>query len=414
MTKTAVLFSALVLLSAGSAAAQSLPGPGPVPDLGDTLGDLGSSLATLAGRSDWMAGGGVERRSTNGTHGEGSLQITAQRAYAEGMVDDWRLTLMVVSAEVNSGSPTGSIGQRPTGSDRFAPQAEADVVFPSVTLRQEQDDRTTMLRLTSSPIGGPVSALPAGRVETTVYGASVIVGGKLFAEPVVSSMLSYTGMRDPVSGRSWGRVMDIGGGAQAVWLPWDGVGIGLSAEAAALQGQDVKDNRRISTRLDLSYDLKPDGFDHLRIGPFLSYAHFANNLSHYTWGHGGYYSPSRDLREGVSLDALTTEGERWQLEAKASLALAQAEEAAAPRYWLTDGGSGGAYAGSSTDGIATQVSLRASTLLGDHLILSGFSRYQAAPQYTDVAVGAFLTIPFSARAGVFSADLPDSVFAPFR
>ena len=416
MTKTAALLSALVLLSAGPAVAQSLPEalPNLGPDLGETLGDLGLSLSALAGRSDWMAGGGVEQRSTNGTKGEGNLHITAQRAYTEGMVDDWRLTLMVVQAEVNSGFAAGAIGRRPAGAEQSTPQAEADVVFPSLTLRQENDDRTTLLRLTSTPVGGPVSARPAGRVETTLYGSSVIVGGRLFAEPVVSSMLSYTGMRDPVSGRSWGRVMDMGGGAQAIWLPWDGVGIGLSGEAAALQGQDVKDNTRFSTRLDLSYDLKPDGFDQLRVGPFVSYATFAKNLSHYSWGHGGYYSPSQDLREGIGIDALTTEGERWQVEAKASLALTQAEEEAAPRYWENGGTSGGLYQGSSTDGLSTQVSLRASTLLGDHLILSGFSRYQSAPQYNDIAVGAFLTIPFSARSGVFSADLPDSVFAPFR
>lgn len=204
---------------------------------------------------------------------------------------------------------------------------------------------------------------------------------------------------------------------RAFWsAPRDGAvpaWVGLSGEAAALQGEDVKDNTRVSARLDLSYDLKPDGFDHLRVGPFASYARFDHNLSHYTWGHGGYYSPSQDLRQGLALDALTTEGQRWQVEARASVALAQAEEDAAPRFWLGDD-AGGQYDASRTDGVNGQVSLRASTLLGDHLILSGFSRYQAAPQYTDVAIGAFLTIPFSARGGVFSADLPDSVFTPFR
>ncbi|WP_019646415.1 cellulose synthase subunit BcsC-related outer membrane protein [Novispirillum itersonii] len=407
MTRTVLLLSVAVLLSAAPAGAE------PLPDLGETLGDLGQSLGTLAGRSDWQAGTGAERRSTNGTHGEGSLHITVERAYAEGMVDDWRLTLMVVRAEINTGFAAGAIGRRPGGGERSSPLAEADVVFPTLTLRQESDDWTTLLRVGTTPLGGAVSARLSGRAELTHYGDDVILGGKVFAEPVVSSMLSYTGMRDPVSGDSWGRVMDMGGGAQAIWLPWPQVGVGLSGEAAALQGEDVKDNTRVSARLDLSYDLKPDGFDHLRVGPFASYARFAHNLSHYTWGHGGYYSPSQDLRQGLALDALTTEGQRWQVEARASVALAQAEEDAAPRFWLGDD-AGGQYDASRTDGVNGQVSLRASALLGDHLILSGFSRYQAAPQYTDVAIGAFLTIPFSARGGVFSADLPDSVFTPFR
>jgi hypothetical protein len=52
-------------------------------------------------------------------------------------------------------------------------------------------------------------------------------------------------------------------------------------------------------------------------------------------------------------------------------------------------------------------------LLSDHLILSGFAAYSNAPGYTGFVAGLFLSIPFDARRGVFSADLPDSTFRPF-
>lgn len=369
----------------------------------------------LAGRDDWNAAGGMEWRGTNGVHGQGSLRILAERAFAEGMVGDWRLNLTVVNANVATGTaqPGTAIGKR-VAAETSTPLAETDVYFPALSLRREVNDWTMIGKLSSTPMGGPVSALPTGSVEATRYGQPLILTGRLFADPVVASMLSYTGMRDPVSGQNWGRVVDMGGSAQAIWLATERIGVGLGGEAAYLTGEDVKDNTRFSTRLDAAYDLRPQGFDHLRVGPFVSYAHFQRNLSHYTYGHGGYYSPSSDVREGILLDALTTEGRPWQVELKTSLALGQAREDAAPRFWVGGGGSGGDYAGSSTNGINSEVSLRASALLADQLILSGFARYQAAPQYTDMALGAFLTVPFSPRGGVFSTDLPNSVFTPFR
>lgn len=367
----------------------------------------------LAGRADWHAGGGVEMRTTNGTKGQGNLDILAERAFVEGMVSDWRVNLTLVRALVETGMPQPNtfIGRR-AGVDTSAPMDGADIYFPMLSARREIEGWSYGARLSSTPMNGPISAQPTGGVNVTRYGQSVILNGRLFSDPVVGSMLSYTGMRDPVTGRYWGRVTDNGGAAQATWLATDRIGIGAGLERAYLRGQDVKDNARMAARVDAAYDFRPDGFDHLRLGPFVSYAHFDHNLSHYTYGHGGYYSPQRDWRQGLLLDALTTEGRQWQVEFKSSLALGQAWEAASPHIWVGDGNR--TWEGSSNHGLNSEVSLRASALLTDQLILSGFARYQAAPQYTDMALGAFLTVPFSPRGGVFSADLPDSVFTPFR
>ena len=48
------------------------------------------------------------------------------------------------------------------------------------------------------------------------------------------------------------------------------------------------------------------------------------------------------------------------------------------------------------------------------MILSGFAGYSNAPGYNGFVIGLFISIPFGARQGVFSVDLPDSTFRPFN
>jgi hypothetical protein len=53
-------------------------------------------------------------------------------------------------------------------------------------------------------------------------------------------------------------------------------------------------------------------------------------------------------------------------------------------------------------------------LLTDRLILSGFGRATMAPYYSDTSFGLTLTYSFAPRSGLFSGELPDSIFQPFR
>jgi hypothetical protein len=111
------------------------------------------------------------------------------------------------------------------------------------------------------------------------------------------------------------------------------------------------------------------------------------------------------------IDLLTAEGRRWQIEAKQSVAHGNVSEAASPEFPLS--GSPLTFAGTRFTGVDLDTQLRGSVLLTDHLILSGFAGYSNAPGYKGYIAGLFLSIPFDARAGVFSADLPDGTFRPF-
>jgi cellulose synthase operon protein C len=368
----------------------------------------------LAGRPGWLVGAGMETAfiTADQQPGQGLFKALAGQVFAQGMVGQTRLGFSVTGAGIDIGTPAPDalIGLRPLA-DQFPPTTGASLIQPAMTARWEAPDWTTSAMLGLTPLNGAVSPLPIGNVSVTHYMDPVILTGGFFARSVTNSLLSYAGMIDPVSGAAWGRVTDMGASFRTIYLPLDRVSLTFTGEGAYLAGDNVASNNRVSLRFDASYDFRPDNFDHLRFGPFLSFAHYERNLDFYTFGQGGYYSPDADTRGGVLLDLLTPEGRKWQIEFKQSVAYGKVSEAASPEFPLSS--SMPTFAGTKLSGIDLDSQLRGSVLLSDHLILSGFAGYSNAPGYNGIVAGASLSIPFDMRRGVFSTDFPDSTFRPF-
>jgi cellulose synthase operon protein C len=369
---------------------------------------------SLTGRSGWLVGTGMETTIlADQLPGQGRFNALAGRVFAEGMVGSARLGFSLTGADIGIGTPLPDalIGMRPLP-DRVSPTSGADLVVPNMTARWEWPDWTASTQLGLSPLNTAVGPLPTASASLAHYMDPVILNGRVFTQSVTNSLLSYGGMRDPVSGTAWGRVMDTGGSLQAIYLPVDRVSLSFTGEGAYLAGENVASNSRLSLRVDAAYDFRPENLDHLRVGPFVSFAHYERNLDFYTFGQGGYYSPDADTREGVLIDLLTAEGRKWQIEAKQSLAHGNVSEAASPEYPLSS--SPLTFGGNRFTGIDIDTQLRGSVLVTDHLILSGFAGYSNAPGYKGYVAGLFVSIPFDARQGVFSTDLPDSTFRPFN
>lgn len=373
-----------------------------------------SPKPSLAGRSGWLVGTGMETTIlADQLPGQGRFNALAGRVFAEGMLGPARLGLSLTGAGIGIGTPLPDalIGMRPLA-DRVSPTSGADIVVPNMTARWEWPDWTASTQLGLTPLNTAVGPLPTASASLAHYMDPIILNGRVFTQSVTNSLLSYGGMRDPVSGTAWGRVTDTGGSLQAIYLPVDRVSLSFTGEGAYLAGENVASNSRLSLRVDAAYDFRPENLDHLRVGPFVSFAHYERNLDFYTFGQGGYYSPDADTREGVLIDLLTAEGRKWQIEAKQSLAHGNVSEAASPEYPLSS--SPLTFGGSRFTGIDIDTQLRGSVLVCDHLILSGFAGYSNAPGYKGYVAGLFLSIPFEARQGVFSTDLPDSTFRPFN
>jgi cellulose synthase operon protein C len=367
---------------------------------------------SLAGRDGWLVGTGIETDRINGQPGQGRLDALAGRIFAEGMVGRVRLGFAVIGSGIDIGTPppTALIGTRPPPG-QFAPTSGAGLIQPEMTAYWEAPEWTAGALVGLSPLNAGVYPLPTANFTATHYMDPFILSGRAFSRDVTDSLLSFGGMRDPVSGTYWGRVMDLGGSAQAIYYK-DRFSLSLTGEGAYLTGKDVESNDRLMFRLDAAYDFRPPHFDHFRVGPFTSIAHYERNLDFYTFGQGGYYSPDADTRVGGLIDFLTTEGERWQIQGRQSLAAGRVTEASSPQFPLSN--SPATFSGSNFWGFDVDTQVLGSVLLTDHLILSGFAGYSTAPSYNGYVLGGFLSVSFDARRGVFSTDLPDNTYRPFN
>ena len=107
---------------------------------------------------------------------------------------------------------------------------------------------------------------------------------------VTSSVLSYAGMRDPVSGTRWGGVVQTG--------PYIDAGIYRERFSVAgalrfteITGERVLDNRFFGARIGGDWKFYSTPQLSASLGLTLNYWQYDHNLQNYTFGSGGYYSP---------------------------------------------------------------------------------------------------------------------------
>ena len=157
----------------------------------------------------------------------------------------------------------------------------------------------------TTPIGFAVTSMVGGLLYSAAD-ASHYESLEVFRRPVQSSMLSYAGTRDPVSGRTWGGVVRSGAGFRYSHSV-DGRTRAIGGRAAVLTGQSVATNEELRLTLSQSHELINSADMQLNAGADLTLWRFSKDLSQFSFGHGGYYSP----QQYVSVDFPLQWRGRW-------------------------------------------------------------------------------------------------------
>ncbi len=153
---------------------------------------------------------------------------------------------------------------------------------------------------------------------------------ELSRRPLTGSLLTYAGVRDPITGQTWGGVTATGVSGR-VSRPWAGNSTSLSAGYAVLQGRNVRDNTRLQVRAAIDRDLWRSEHQSLNAGAAVSLWRFGRDLSEYSWGHGGYYSPRSYASLSVPLEWGGRQGAfSWQV--RGALSLSRASSRASDYY----------------------------------------------------------------------------------
>lgn len=310
---------------AGSAQAQSWPVPGagglpyPAPaqahtNLSDSLwpaqrsgasavpmDPLRAELDQLRSERSSSVSMGMVYRNREGEDGLSRLsdiQIPIEGRIAVG---DGKIVVAATPTTLDAGTAAYDFS---TGS-RFGagPSAALAAAYGAVTLPSPQSASGVGLSVgyESKNFDAAIGTTPLGFKESNVIGHLRYRGnftdelsfkGELSRRPVTDSLLSFAGTEDTRTGDRWGGVVATGGRGD---LTWDAGDFGIYGYGSyhALTGTNVADNFRVEGGGGFYAHLLRGDTHTLTAGMNLGLLHYDKNLSYFTFGHGGYFSPQR-------------------------------------------------------------------------------------------------------------------------
>lgn len=176
-------------------------------------------------------------------------------------------------------------------------------------------------------ISADVGTTPLGFSQTNIVGGIKVSpklgqNGRLDIDvhrrAVTDSLLSYAGSKDPLTGKEWGAVTRTGAGVQYSYDNGSS-GFYVGGKADRYAGKNVEGNTGLGFSSGIYVRPIQEQDRQLQVGIGLDWMSFDKNLSYYTSGHGGYFSPENYV--GVSLPVQWTQsfGKRWDMQVGGAL-----------------------------------------------------------------------------------------------
>lgn len=134
---------------------------------------------------------------------------------------------------------------------------------------------------------------------------------------MTSSVLSYAGMRDPISGQRWGAVVQTGPYIDA-GIYRERYSIAGAVRFSDITGEHVLDNQFFGARTAADWKFFSESYARASVGLAVNYWKFDHNLQNYTLGSGGYYSPQSYVSVDLPLE-VWGEYRDWSYRVRASV-----------------------------------------------------------------------------------------------
>ncbi|WP_338657901.1 cellulose synthase complex outer membrane protein BcsC [Yersinia enterocolitica] len=138
--------------------------------------------------------------------------------------------------------------------------------------------------------------------------------------PLSSSLLAFAGTRDPNTNVTWGGVRASGVSLGTSYDRGEANGVWSDLSYHYLTGQNVADNQRLRFMTGYYYKLINEDNRRLTVGLNGMWWHYQKDLSGYTLGQGGYYSPQKYLSLAIPVNyRQRTDNWSWELGGSVSL-----------------------------------------------------------------------------------------------
>lgn len=156
------------------------------------------------------------------------------------------------------------------------------------------------LALVWPPPGTPTTAFPAIPLAPN-GGNPWRVVAEAVRKPITDSLLSYAGTKDPITGLVWGGVVKTGGDLLVSYDDGD-VGFYVGGGGWSIDGKRVESNSEFEGLVGAYVRPWRSGSNAFKVGLNLSFMGYDRNLSFFTLGQGGYFSPQSYVNVAVPLE----------------------------------------------------------------------------------------------------------------
>ncbi len=326
--------------------------------------------------------------------------------YVNGGLDKITTQVERVSLESDSLPANAAVGHAPILPAAYAFQPTSDLQdLYAFRFGWERSGWTApYAELGVTPLEAPVFSVPVGKLGLRQQEEGGFWDVRAYGDPIKESLLSYSGIRDPYTGQGWGRVVDVGAGAKGYLSLGGNWGFFGEGKYGWDVGEGVEANEHVSLSLSLSRNIPIQGFDQFTVGPSFLFEHFEHNLSGYTAGQGGYFSPEHLIEGTLGLQFLTQEGKKYILEGNLGPGVQQNNQSASPVFPLHPDGQM-SKADNNTSFVFSTL-MQGGFLLSENVELGAYGGYSKSADYNDIQGGLTLRYFFKPRNGLVSADLP--------
>lgn len=366
--------------------------------------------------STWV-GAGVGYRARTGTTGLSKLNETNVNAAASTTLGNLgRLTVSVSNVHLSAG------GQPAAADAQLVGSAPAFGFVPIVTDRASGTGFS--LSFARPDLQMDIGSTPTGFLEHGLTGGiSWQPDGGPFSfqasrRPVVDSLLSYAGMYDPYTGSKWGGVF-ANNFQIAVGAGHDPVRYG-SLSYAVLNGSHVATNSRWSVDGGLRWPVAtgiPN--EQVHVGLNMLFMRYAKNLSFFTLGQGGYFSPQTFYRPSATVDWAGYMGTRavWKLSGRLGWQVFQ--QSSSPYFPIDPALQAQAstinhqypyYPAQNVSSLAYAVTGQMAYLFAPQWLGTGWFRVDNSRNYQDIVAGLSLQYYFNPLS---TPPDPDSLIKPW-
>ncbi|MGY5954877.1 cellulose synthase subunit BcsC-related outer membrane protein [Kosakonia sp. BK9b] len=180
-----------------------------------------------------------------------------------------------------------------------------------VELNMALSGESYKLDIGSTPLGQDLTSLVGGvkwSPRLTNYLTLILTGER---RAVTDSLLSYVGLYDKYSGQRWGQVTKNGGSVQLSYDDGD-AGFYVGGGGYSYVGENVATNTSMNANAGVYLRPWHDDFRQLQTGLSVSWMDYSKNLSYFTFGQGGYFSPQNYVSVALPVD-LTQKIDNWKL-----------------------------------------------------------------------------------------------------